>query len=113
MFVAFLNTTVGKQNYFMNEVMYFTAFIWSVVIKLSVLSMTTVGCGQISMNMPDILYTEMHSHRQEAREVGFYSPWSNSAYPQWYMPYQEVNRVWYIKVIGVTIWLSNNWEAGR
>ncbi len=33
--------------------------------------------GEIS----DILYIEMYSHGQEAHEVGFRSPWSNSAYP--------------------------------
>ncbi len=81
--------TVGKRSYFTRKVTYFTTFI---------------GCGQISMNfaidpcvstslvgnyqgkigeIPDILYIEMYSNRQEAREVGIRSPWSNSTYPQW------------------------------
>ncbi len=34
--------------------------------------------------IPDILYIEMYSQRQEVREVGFRSPWSNCAYPQCY-----------------------------
>ncbi len=61
-----LKRTVGKRNYFTRKVTYFTRII---------------ACGQITMKI--VTDIEMYSHRQEAREVGFRSPWSNSAYPQW------------------------------